>query len=104
MVDRDDDIHLGIHSSALFFGKYDVLAVMICYGITLALLAVAGLMAGLGIVYFAGLVVAEVIAFHHYNLIKSRKREQCFAAFMHNNWLGRRCLRVGAGLLVEIAM
>jgi 4-hydroxybenzoate polyprenyltransferase len=88
MVDRDDDVHLGIHSSALFFGKYDVLAVMICYAITLLLLAVAGLMAGLGIIYFVGLVVAEGIAFHHYHLIKNRKREDCFAAFMHNNWLG----------------
>jgi len=76
MVDRDDDIHLGIHSSALFFGKYDVLAVMICYGITLLLLAVAGLMAGLGIAFFTGLIVAEGIAYHHYKLIKERNREK----------------------------
>ncbi len=88
MVDRNDDIHLGIHSSALFFGRYDVLAVMVCYGITLLLLAVAGLMAGLGLVYFIGLIVAEGIAFHHYRLIKDRSREKCFAAFLHNNWLG----------------
>jgi 4-hydroxybenzoate polyprenyltransferase len=45
-------------------------------------------MAGLGIIYFVGLVVAEGIAFHHYQLIKDRNREQCFAAFMHNNWFG----------------
>jgi 4-hydroxybenzoate polyprenyltransferase len=88
MVDRDDDIHLGIHSSALLFGKNDVMAVMICYAITLLLLAVAGLMAGLGIAYFAGLIVAEGIAFHHYKLIKDRNREKCFAAFLHNNWFG----------------
>ena len=88
MVDRDDDIHLGIHSSALFFGKYDVLAVMACYGITLALLAVAGLMVGLGVAYFVGLVVAEGIALYHYRLIKDRSREKCFAAFLHNNWFG----------------
>jgi 4-hydroxybenzoate polyprenyltransferase len=88
MVDRDDDIHLGIHSSALFFGKYDVMAVMACYAITLLLLAVAGLMAGLGIVYFVGLVVAEGIALYHYRLIKDRSREKCFAAFLHNNWFG----------------
>jgi len=88
MVDRNDDIHLGIHSSALFFGKYDVVAVMICYTVTLLLLAIAGLMAGLGIAYFVGLIVAEGIAFHHYKLIKDRDREKCFAAFMHNNWLG----------------
>ncbi|MFZ2162902.1 MAG: 4-hydroxybenzoate octaprenyltransferase [Sideroxyarcus sp.] len=88
MVDRDDDIHLGIHSSALFFGKYDVMAVMACYAITLLLLAVAGLMEGLGIVYFVGLIVAEGIALYHYRLIKDRSREKCFAAFLHNNWFG----------------
>ncbi len=98
MVDRDDDIHLGIHSSALFFGKYDVLAVMLCYAITLLLLAIAGLMTGLGIAYFAGLIVAEGIAFHHYKLIKDRSREKCFAAFLHNNWFGAA---VFAGLVVD---
>ena len=101
MVDRDDDIHLGIHSSALFFGKYDVLAVMICYAITLLLLAVAGLMAGLGIAYFTGLIVAEGIAFHHYKLIKNRSRENCFRAFLHNNWFGAA---VFAGLVVDYWM
>jgi 4-hydroxybenzoate polyprenyltransferase len=98
MVDRNDDIHLGIHSSALFFGRYDVIAVMVCYGITLLLLAVAGLMAGLGLIYFMGLVVAEGIAVHHYYLIKDRIREKCFAAFLHNNWLGAA---VFAGLVVD---
>lgn len=98
MVDRDDDIHLGIHSSALFFGRFDVVAVMICYGITLGLLAVAGLMADLGMAYFVGLVVAEGIALHHYRLIKDRNREQCFAAFLHNNWFGAA---VFAGLVVD---
>ncbi len=88
MVDRDDDIHLGIHSSALFFGKYDVLAVMSCYAVALGLLAAAGLMAGLGMVYFVGLLAAAGIALYHYALIKDRSREKCFAAFLHNNWFG----------------
>ncbi len=98
MVDRDDDIHLGIHSSALFFGKYDVMAVMACYGITLLLLAIAGLMAGLGIVYFVSLAVAEGMALYHYRLIKDRSREKCFAAFLHNNWIGAV---VFAGLVAD---
>ncbi len=98
MVDRDDDIHLGIHSSALFFGKYDVLAVMACYGITLLLLATAGIMAGLGWIYFAGLLLAAAIALHHYTLIKDRNREKCFAAFLHNNWFGTA---VFVGIAVE---
>lgn len=88
MVDRDDDIHLGIHSSALWFGKYDVVAVMACYAITLALLAAAGVMTGAGMLYFAGLVLAAGIALYHYTLIKSRNREKCFKAFLHNNWFG----------------
>jgi 4-hydroxybenzoate polyprenyltransferase len=98
MVDRDDDIHLGIHSSALFFGKYDVIAVMVCYATTLALLAVVGLMAGLGLAYFVGLIVAESIALYHYMLIKNRNREECFAAFLHNNWFGAA---VFAGLVLD---
>ncbi len=88
MVDRDDDIHLGIHSSALLFGEYDVLAVMVCYAVTLALLAIAGLMTGAGVWYFVGLMLAEGVALYHYQLIKHREREQCFKAFLHNNWFG----------------
>jgi 4-hydroxybenzoate polyprenyltransferase len=88
MVDRDDDIHLGIHSSALLFGKYDVAAVMTCYAITLGLLAWAGQMSRLGGMYYAGLIAASGIALYHYTLIKDRQREACFKAFLHNNWFG----------------
>jgi 4-hydroxybenzoate polyprenyltransferase len=88
MVDRDDDIHLGIHSSALFFGRYDVAAVMGCYAITLALLAWAGQMVSLSWMYYAGLAVAAGVALHHYTLIRHRAREECFKAFLHNNWFG----------------
>ena len=88
MVDRDDDIHLGIHSAALLFGRYDVAAVMGCYAVTLALLALAGQMAGLGWAYYAGLAVAACIAIYHYTLIRGRQRDRCFRAFLHNNWFG----------------
>lgn len=88
MVDRDDDMHLDIHSSALFFGKYEVAAVMSCYAITLGLLAWAGQMAQLGWLYNAGLLAASGIALHHYTLIKNRQRDACFKAFLHNNWIG----------------
>ena len=101
MVDRDDDVHLGIHSSALFFGRYDVLAVMVCYAITLALLALAGLMAGLGVAYYLGLLVAEGIAAYHFALIKNRNREACFQAFLHNNWFGAA---VFAGMVLDYWM
>lgn len=98
MVDRDDDIHLGIHSSALFFGKYDVLAVMGCYAIALALLAYVGTLLQLGVAYYAGLLAAAVIATYHYILIRGRQRENCFKAFLHNNWLGAA---VFAGLVID---
>ena len=101
MVDRDDDIHLGIHSSALLFGKYDVAAVMICYTIALIFLAIVGLMIGAGIFYFVGLIVAESIALYHYQLIKHRQREACFKAFLHNNWFG---LVIFAGLVLDYSL
>ena len=88
MVDRDDDIHLGIHSSALLFGKYDVGAVMACYATTLTLLAIVGWLAGQGWVYYVGLLVAAGIAVYHYTLIRNRSRETCFKAFLHNTWFG----------------
>jgi 4-hydroxybenzoate polyprenyltransferase len=88
MVDRDDDIHLGIHSAALLFGRHDVAAVMTCYAISLALLAIAGQIIESGWIYYAGLAVAGGIALYHYTLIRDRQREQCFAAFLHNNWFG----------------
>jgi 4-hydroxybenzoate polyprenyltransferase len=88
MVDRDDDIHLGIHSAALLFGRYDVAAVMACYTITLALLAWVGMMVGFGWLYYSGLAVAAGIALYHYTLIRGRSRELCFKAFLHNNWFG----------------
>jgi 4-hydroxybenzoate polyprenyltransferase len=88
MVDRDDDVHLGIHSSALLFGRFDVVAVMGSYGISLVLLVLAGRSAGLGSFFFAGLALAASIAAYHYMLIRERERESCFKAFLHNNWFG----------------
>jgi len=88
MVDRDDDIHLGIHSSALLFGKYDVVAVMICYGATLNILVMVGQMLEKGWIYYVGLAVAAAIAVYHFTLIQHRQREHCFKAFLHNTWFG----------------
>ena len=88
MVDRDDDIHIGIHSSALFFGKYDIAAVMTCYGATLIILAVVGRMSQMGIIYYLSLMLATGIAIYHYILIRERQREACLKAFLHNNWFG----------------
>lgn len=88
MVDRDDDIRIGIKTSALFFGRFDVLAVALCYAAFLAIMAVVGLAQGLGVLYYVGLGLAAVLAVHHVWLIRGRDRMQCFAAFRANNLLG----------------
>ena len=88
MVDRDDDVKIGIKSSALFFGKYDVIAVMACYAIMLGLLAYVGKFMGYGKFYFIGLVAALGLVLWQYQLIKNRDKSNCFKAFLHNNWIG----------------
>lgn len=88
MVDRDDDIKIGIRSSALFFGRYAVAAVMGCYVCMLAILGGVGWYVRLDWPYFAGLAVGAVIASYHYTLIRARERDKCFKAFLHNNWIG----------------
>ncbi|SRR6266581_2605788 len=88
MVDRDDDLRIGIKTSAITFGRFDVAAVMACYAAMLAILAGVGAYMRLGWMYYAGLGAAAAIAAYHYTLIRSRSRAGCFKAFLHNNWLG----------------
>ena len=88
MVDRDDDLKIGIRTSAITFGRYDVATVMLCYAINLALIAVVGAQHGFGAGFAIGLLVAAGIAGYHWLLIRERDRMRCFAAFRHNNWLG----------------
>ena len=88
MVDRDDDAKIGMRTSALTLGRYDVAGVMLAYGGALALLAWVGQMAQLGWAYYAGLAVAAGAMGYHFRLIRGRTREGCFRAFRHNNWVG----------------
>ncbi|MBC7686468.1 MAG: 4-hydroxybenzoate octaprenyltransferase [Bdellovibrionales bacterium] len=88
MVDRDDDLKIGIRTSAITFGRFDVAAVMLCYGASLAILLVCGWVVGLRWWFAAGLAVAAGMALYHYQLIRGRDRMACFHAFRHNNWLG----------------
>ena len=98
MVDRDDDVHIGISSSALFFGRYDVAAIMFFYLTMLELLVWVGVQAGLAWQFYLGVGAAGAIALYHYTLIRDRQREGCFKAFLHNNWLGAA---VFAGLFLS---
>jgi len=98
MVDRPDDLKIGIKTSAITFGRYDVAAVMTCYGLTLAILAAVGHAMHLSWPYWTGLLAAAGIAVYHYQLIKARNTARCFAAFMHNNWFGAA---VFAGIVLD---
>lgn len=88
MVDRDDDLKIGIRTSAITFGQWDVAAVMLCYLLYFALLAACAQQIGLGNYFYAGLMMAVICALYHYRLIRHRERGACFSAFRHNNWLG----------------
>ena len=88
MVDRNDDLRIGIKTAAITFGRYEVLAVLICYGAMLALLAGIGVHHELGLAYYLGLAVAAGFMAYHYRLIRGRGREDCFKAFKQNNWVG----------------
>ncbi len=88
MVDRDDDVKLGMRTSAILFGRHDVAAVMGCYLAFVAALAAIGWWQRCGPYYFAGVVAAAVLALTHYPMIRERSRAGCFRAFRANNWVG----------------
>ncbi|HEY4542537.1 MAG TPA: 4-hydroxybenzoate octaprenyltransferase [Noviherbaspirillum sp.] len=101
MVDRDDDLKIGIRTSAITFGHFDVAAVMLCYALALGLIGTVGWQFGLRTWFTAGLLAAVACAVYHYFLIRSRERMGCFAAFRHNNWLGAA---VFAGVALDYAL
>ena len=100
MVDRDDDMKIGIGSSAIALGQHDVLAVMLFYALYLGLWAWLGLALGLGGWYGLGISAAAGQALWHFTLIRTRTRDGCFKAFRLNHWLG---FAVFAGVVVDLA-
>ena len=88
MVDRDDDLKIGIKTSAITFGRYDVLAIMLCYAAALGLFWAVGWQYGLRTWFTVAMLIAAGFAVYHYTLIRDRDRMRCFAAFNNNNWLG----------------
>jgi len=101
MVDRDDDLRIGIKTSAITLGHFDVVAVMTFYAAFLLIWAAIGVGLGLGWPYFAGLATAGAIAAWHFTLIRTRTREGCFRAFRVNHWLG---FAVFAGIVAQFAL
>ncbi len=98
MVDRPDDLKIGIRTSAITFGRFDVLAVMACHCLFLALMGAVGAQAGLGAGYFAGLAAAAMLVMDQYRMIRARDRQHCFTAFLANNRIG---LVVFAGIVLD---
>ncbi len=88
MVDRDDDLKIGIRTSAITLGRFDVAAVMLFYAANLAAWSALGLRFGMGVAFQAAVAVAGAQALWHWTLIRRRTRDGCFRAFRANHWLG----------------
>lgn len=88
MVDKEDDLKIGIKTAAITFGRFDVVAVMVCYFLLFVLMTFVGLNEGFKWPYYFALFVAFGISIYHWSLIKTRERASCFKAFIHNAWLG----------------
>ncbi|KPF52120.1 4-hydroxybenzoate polyprenyltransferase [beta proteobacterium AAP51] len=101
MVDRDDDLRIGMKTSAITLGRWDVAAVMAFYAVYLASWAWLGRSLGLGGWFLAGIALAAAQAAWHYTLIRGRTREGCFKAFRQNHWLGAT---VFAGVVLDLAL
>ncbi len=88
MVDRDDDLKIGIKSTAVLFGRYDILAITLLQIIFVAILSVVGMLESLNLSYFISLIVVVVMFMYHLKMVWLRERELCFKAFLHNHWVG----------------
>ena len=88
MVDRDDDLKIGIKTSAITFGHFDVMGIMLCHAGFLSIMIGIGLMQKLGLAYYVGLIAASGLIIYQYRLIRKRDPVLCFRAFLHNNWVG----------------
>ena len=98
MVDRDDDLKVGVKSTAILFGRYDRAMILVFHIMTIALLALVGALADLGLGYYAGLTAAFGFALYQQYLLRDRERDACFRAFLNNNWFGAA---VFAGILLN---
>jgi 4-hydroxybenzoate polyprenyltransferase len=101
MVDRDDDLKIGMKTSAITLGRFDVAAVMAFYAVHLVSWALLGRAFGLGAWFYAGVAAAAAQAWWHYTLIRQRSRDGCFTAFRRNHWLG---FALFAGTALDFAL
>ncbi len=88
MVDRPDDLAIGVKSTAILFGKHDRLIIGCLQLLCLLVMYLAGVQFGLGTPYNISLIIVAALFVYHQYLIRERQREACFRAFLHNNWVG----------------
>jgi 4-hydroxybenzoate polyprenyltransferase len=98
MVDRKDDLKIGVKSTAILFGEYDRLMIGLLQAAMMGILLLVGVKAELGLYYYLGLGAATLSALYQQYLIRARQPEACFSAFLNNNIFG---FSVFAGLLLE---
>ncbi|KAG1385286.1 hypothetical protein G6F59_017494 [Rhizopus arrhizus] len=101
MVDREDDLKMGSHSTAILFGDLDLVIQGVLYALFLATMALVGGRGGRGGYYLAGVAVATALGVDEGWLCRIRERGPCFKAFLHNNWVGAALF---AGIAVDLAL
>ena len=101
MVDREDDKRLGLKSSAILLGRYDVIGVVVCHTLFLLLMVYIGAWQFMGPLYYVAILVAAVLVGYQYHLIGTRDRDACFRAFLNNNWIGSA---IFVGIAGDIAL
>lgn len=100
MVDREDDLRIGVKSSAILFGEGDRLWIGVCQAMVLGVLLIIGYQMALGYWYHLSLAAAAMLSVYQQYLVRERNPEQCFKAFLNNNWLGAA---VFAGIVLDYA-
>lgn len=98
IVDKPDDLKIGIKTSAITMGRFDVMGVMLCHGMFIVIMLAIGQLQAMGMAYYAGLMIAVGLIIYQYTLIRNRDRTLCFKAFLHNNWVG---MVVFAGIALD---
>ena len=88
IVDKPDDLKIGIKTSAITFGRFDVLGVMVCHACFITTMLIIGQLQQMNLAYYAGLTIAAGLIMYQYTLIRNHNQALCFKAFLHNNWVG----------------
>jgi 4-hydroxybenzoate polyprenyltransferase len=101
MVDRNDDLRIGIRTSAILFGDKDVVFTMLCHALFLAGMVAIGVKVNMGAMFFTGVLAAAALAVQQYFILRPRTREASFKAFLHNNWIGAA---IFAGIVADFIL